>query len=222
MVPIEKCEAQIPIKKRSASPSIKRTQFPLILAWASTVLKIQGLSLEQGVIDFDQRKQKLFGPGQIYTALSRVKTYDNLYCIREFKKSGIKVNEDALLEYERLKQNDLFSTITRSTISDDTITVLVHNVKSLSKHVHDIVSDQRLINNDIIGFTETQINPSNFTYKIIKTLNFFNINFNNNGNKFLIQFTDVEMMLLFWINLIPMEHLFLVSRNMLLPTEYSL
>ena len=44
----------------------------------------------------------------MYTALSRVKTYDNLYCIGEFKKSSIKVNKDALLEYEGLKQNDLF------------------------------------------------------------------------------------------------------------------
>ena len=78
-----------------------------------------------------------------------------------------------------------FSTITRNTISDDTITVLVHNVRSLSKHVDDIVSDKRLINHEIIGFTETQINPSNSTCKIIKTLNFFNINFNNNENKFL-------------------------------------
>ena len=55
-------------------PSIKGTQFPLILAWASTVHKVQGLTLEQGVIDFHLQKQKLFGPGQVYTALSRVKS----------------------------------------------------------------------------------------------------------------------------------------------------
>ena len=58
---------------------MKRNQFPLTLAWASTGHKVQGLSLEQGVIDFDLQKQKLFGPRQMYTALSRVKTYDNLY-----------------------------------------------------------------------------------------------------------------------------------------------
>ena len=82
--------------KVSASPSIKCTQFRLILAWASTVHNVQCYSLEQGVIDFDLRKQKSFGPDQIYTALSRVKAYDNLYCEGEFKKTEIKVNKDAL------------------------------------------------------------------------------------------------------------------------------
>ena len=102
-------------------PSIKGTQFPLIWAWASTVHKVQGLTLEQGVIDFDLQKQKLFGPGQMHTALSRVKTYDNLYCIGELKKSVIKVNKDAFLEYEHLKQNDLFSTVKSNAISCDTV-----------------------------------------------------------------------------------------------------
>ena len=49
----------------------------------------------------------------------------------------------------------------------------------------DIVSGNRIINNDIIGFTETQIKPSDCTCEIIETLNLFNINFSNNENKFL-------------------------------------
>ena len=73
-------------------------------------LEDQGLSLEQGVVDFDLHKQKSLSPGQIYTALSRVKSYDNLYCTGEFKKSAIKVNKDVSIESERLKQNDLFFT----------------------------------------------------------------------------------------------------------------
>ena len=57
------------------------------------------------------------------------------------------------LNMNPLKQNDLFSTIKRNTISD-TLTILVHNVRPLSKHV-DIVSDDTIMNNDIIKFTET-------------------------------------------------------------------
>ena len=58
-------------------------------------------------------------------------------------------------------------------------------MRLLSKHINDIVSDNRIINNDIIGSAETQINLSDFTCKLIESLNFFNIHFNNNQNKFL-------------------------------------
>ena len=92
------------------------------------------------------------------------KKHCNLYCIGEFKKSTLDVNRNALFEYERLTQNDLFCTIKRNNTSDNTIiTVLVHNVQSLSKHIDDIVVDDRIINNEIIGFTETQIKSSDST-----------------------------------------------------------
>ena len=113
----------------------------------------------------------------MYTAVSRVRNYDNFYCIGKFKNSVIKIYKDVLLEYERLKLNNLFSTIKRNAISGDTITVNVHNVRLLPRHINDIVRDN--INNDIILFTETQIKPSDSTNKIIVTLNIFGIDFNN-------------------------------------------
>ena len=70
-------------------------------------------------------------------------------------------------------------------MSDDTVTIFVYNVQSLSKYIGDIVSDDRIISNDIMGFTKTQISQSDFTCKIMETLIFFNITFNNDENKFL-------------------------------------
>ena len=136
---------------------------------ASTVPKAQCLSLEQGVIDFDLQKQKSFVPGQIYTALSRVKICDNLYCKGKLKRSARKINKVALLEYECLKQNNLFSTIKNNATSGDTVTVPVDNVRSLPRQVDDIVRDNRIINNDVIRFEEPQIKPSNSTCKITET-----------------------------------------------------
>ena len=125
------------------------------------------------------------------------------------------------MEYQRLKQNDLFSTVKRNAVSGDTVTVLVHNVKSVPRHV-DILSDNTIINNDIIGFMETQIKPSDSTCKIIETLNLFHISFNNNENKFLSLAygcrNDAAVLNKFDAN----EVSILISRDMLLPTEYSL
>ena len=44
---------------------------------------------------------------------------------------------------------------------------------------------KELWNNDIKGFTETQTKPSDSTFTIIEKLNLFNINFDDNENKFL-------------------------------------
>ena len=56
--PIEKCETEIPVKKGLSSSCIKHTQFPLTLAWPSTVHQVQSVGIEKGVIDFDLRSQK--------------------------------------------------------------------------------------------------------------------------------------------------------------------
>ena len=49
----------------------------------------------------------------------------------------------------------------------------------------DIVSDDRIIDNDSVRFTDTEINLSDSTCKIIKIFSFFNINVNKSENRFL-------------------------------------
>ena len=96
VVRIEKCEADIPISKGSDSPCIKRTQFPLALSWACMIHKVQGLSLNEGAVSFELRKQKYFGPVKIYTALRRVTDYNKFFCKGELNTSSIRVNTSAL------------------------------------------------------------------------------------------------------------------------------
>ena len=69
-------------------------------------------------------------------------------------------------------------------IWSDTVKVFVHDMRSHSRHIDDIISDYKIMNNDMV-FTEIKISPLDSTWKKIGTLNFLNINFNNNENRFL-------------------------------------
>ena len=57
---------------------VHRKQFPLILAFAVTVHKCQGLSLDCAIMDLGDQ---VFCHGMAYVALSRVKTFENLHLI---------------------------------------------------------------------------------------------------------------------------------------------
>ena len=109
-VSIKRVDTSIYIKsKRSLSaPSIRRTQFPLMLSWASTVHKVQGLTLDKVVISFQLERQRCFNPGQMYVALSRVTSMNNLHLIGNFSHKAIIANENATKEYNRLHQHNKF------------------------------------------------------------------------------------------------------------------
>jgi ATP-dependent DNA helicase PIF1 len=57
-------------------PGVKRQQIPLKLAYAITIHKAQGATLDCALIDVGGRT---FEYGQAYTALSRVKDMESLY-----------------------------------------------------------------------------------------------------------------------------------------------
>lgn len=70
------------------------TQYPLRLAWAVTVHKSQGLSLDSAIIDLSQA----FTPGMGYVALSRVRSLEGLYLVG--------MNEQALMINQQIAKYD--------------------------------------------------------------------------------------------------------------------
>jgi len=55
--------------------SFKRRQFPIKLAFAMTINKSQGQTFEKVVVDL---RKDVFNHGQLYVALSRVRSWDSL------------------------------------------------------------------------------------------------------------------------------------------------
>ena len=79
-------------------PSIGVKQMPLIYAWAITIHKAQGVSLDMAQIDAGSN---IFECGQTYVALSRVKSLEGLY-LTDLNPQKIKVNKKVQEYYPSL------------------------------------------------------------------------------------------------------------------------
>lgn len=77
------------------------TQMPLILAWAMTIHKSQGKTLDRVVIDLGRGA---FAPGQLYVALSRCRSIENITLARPVKLSDMPCDMHILQFMQSLTQ----------------------------------------------------------------------------------------------------------------------
>ena len=76
-----------------------REQFPLKLAYALTVHRVQGLTLDRAYVDVGEA----FAEGMLYVALSRVRDIESL-SIAPFPKSALRVSRECLEFYKKLEE----------------------------------------------------------------------------------------------------------------------
>jgi ATP-dependent DNA helicase PIF1 len=77
---------------------LQRKQIPLCLAYAVTIHKAQGATLDSALIDIGQ---STFESGQAYVALSRVRSLDSLY-VWDLEVSAFKTNSKVVAYYSSL------------------------------------------------------------------------------------------------------------------------
>lgn len=76
------------------------SQIPLTLSWAITIHKSQGMTIDKAEFDL----AKSFADGQVYVALSRIRSLDGLF-IKSFDKTKIRVNRKVLDFYRKFENN---------------------------------------------------------------------------------------------------------------------
>ena len=97
--------------KSEKIPGIGVSQVPLILAWAITIHKSQGTTMDVAEIDVGQ---DIFENGQTYVALSRVKSLSGLY-LSGYNSNKIFIHAKAREFYEKLRMKN------RKTLTDDSL-----------------------------------------------------------------------------------------------------
>ena len=189
-VPIVPVVAKIKVKASRPSPTeIQRTQYPLALAWALTIHKVQYLTLSTVVFSFELYNQKQFNYGQVYVALSRVKSLEQLYIIGGIDPKHIRADPKVDKEYERLRSQDLQVCIpdimTSCAAANDTISFTLLNVRSLRKHCTDLKFDSGITCCDVLALTETRLKPPERNKFIEEHLDAIQITRQENDNDFL-------------------------------------
>lgn len=163
VVPIEPVLSKIKVHPgKPYSPELQRIQFPITLAWACTIHKVQGLTLKNIVISFKLNKQKSFNCGQVYVALSRSTSLQGLHILGKIDSKDVKTDSRVHDEYERLrhlKPTDIKRIVPsdkqKMLDSNTFVTMCLLNIRSLRKHSSDIKCDVNLFDTDILALTET-------------------------------------------------------------------
>ena len=79
-------------------------QFPVTLAYAVRIHKVQGLSLNSLIISFELVKLRSFNYGQVYVALSRATTLNDIHTLGEINSKHVNADRRVHKQYGRLQE----------------------------------------------------------------------------------------------------------------------
>ena len=123
-----------------------RRQFPLRLAWACTIHKVQGLTVEQIVISM----KSMLESGHAYVAFSRVTNIEGLYLL-DYVPEKIYRNEGVAQGLGLMQALDLPNVLD---CSEERLTIIHHNVEGLVQNFQSNKNHFQIFTSDVALFTE--------------------------------------------------------------------
>jgi hypothetical protein len=135
----------IEVSEETLSSGIVRRQFPLKLAWACTVHKVQGMTVSEIVYDMQSTRNS----GQAYVALSRATSLNGLF-LKNFNPRLIYCSEEV---HNSLKEMTRFREKTPAV--ESTHQIVHHNAQGLRSKLPDIRSNSEVTSASVLAITET-------------------------------------------------------------------
>ena len=108
-------------------PVLTIAQYPLCMAWAMTIHKIQGATMSMAEMDLGN---SVFEYGQTYVALSRIKSLDGLY-LSAFKADKIKANPKVTKFYQAIPVIDCSKIIDKTLVASTVDANVSTDVKTI-------------------------------------------------------------------------------------------
>ena len=144
--------------------------------------------------------------------LSRVRELKNLFIIGNVTPNSVRVDQDTIIEYERLRNEANFFKTHVKKSKQSSLQISLLNTRSFRKHVDDIVKHPVISSSELICLTETQLTDSDTADDIQKKCPNHAIILSNSSDKFcsLAILHDQSMLITNVLSLDGM-HLFIVN-----------
>uniref|UniRef100_A0A8C1LAF7 ATP-dependent DNA helicase n=1 Tax=Cyprinus carpio TaxID=7962 RepID=A0A8C1LAF7_CYPCA len=154
IVYIERSEE--PLKKKGTV----RRQFPMKLAFACTIHKVQGMTTDCAVVSL----KHIFESGMAYVALSRTTTLSGLH-ITDFDEKKIFCNPEISASLENMTKADFQNIqpilhIVQDSKMNSALKIIHHNTEGLECHLDDLKCHHELLLADVLCLTETHLSGS--------------------------------------------------------------
>ena len=147
-VPIEPRKETFQLKRKTFSTT--REQFPLKLAWAVTIHKVQGQTTETAVISMKGLKAAM-----AYVALSRVTSISGMYLV-DYDPKKIFCNNDIETHVASMPSCDMSNASPLLNVDHRTHFIVAHqNIQRLTTHIEDLKSNNEIRRAHIICLSET-------------------------------------------------------------------